>query len=82
MVKAVGDYKEPVDVAVEEGETYWFCRCGKSKNQPWCDGAHSGSAFSPMEWVAPKSRTYKFCACKLTDKAPICDFSHDDIDEG
>lgn len=80
MVKAIGDYKEPVIKEVTAGETYWFCRCGKSKSQPWCDGSHSGTEYTPMEWQAPQSRRYSFCTCKLTDKAPICDSSHVDID--
>lgn len=79
MVKALGDYTEPVVKEVEAGETYWFCRCGKSKSQPWCDGSHSGTQYTPMEWVAPQSRPFQFCTCKLSDKAPICDQSHEKI---
>lgn len=79
MVKAIGDYTAPVVAEVEAGKTYWFCQCGKSKSQPWCDGSHSGTQYTPMEWVAPHSRSYQFCTCKLTAKAPICDKSHEKI---
>ncbi len=79
MVKPIGEYTEPVVEEVEAGKTYWFCRCGKSKSQPWCDGSHSGTKYTPMEWVAPQSRRFQFCTCKLTGKAPICDKSHEKI---
>jgi CDGSH-type Zn-finger protein len=81
MVKAIGNYKEPVIKEVTGGETYWFCQCGKSKDQPWCDGSHAGTEYVPMEWEAPQSRRYNFCTCKLSGKAPLCDSSHADIDE-
>jgi CDGSH-type Zn-finger protein len=73
--------KEPIGVKVTKGETYWWCACGRSKNQPFCDGSHEGSSFSPMEWVAPSSRGVFFCTCKKTQKAPMCDGSHNEIAE-
>lgn len=72
--------REPVAVEVTEGETYWWCACGRSKNQPFCDGSHKGSDFTPVEWVAPATRTVFLCACKRTGKAPLCDGSHKTLD--
>lgn len=63
-------------VEVEEGKTYYWCACGKSAKQPFCDGAHKGGAFAPMAWTAPATATVRFCACKQSGKAPLCDGSH------
>ena len=58
--------KEPIPVMVEAGKDYWWCACGRSKNQPFCDGSHKGSEFSPVKWTADKSARKFFCACKHT----------------
>lgn len=68
--------KQPISVEVEEGKKYFWCRCGKSKKQPFCDGAHAGSDFTPMVYTAEKTGTLWFCACKQTNKEPLCDGSH------
>lgn len=68
--------KEPAMVEVKAGETYWWCRCGRSKSQPFCDGSHAGTDFEPMEYKAEKDRTVFFCQCKHTNKAPLCDGRH------
>ena len=68
--------KTPYAVEVETGRTYWWCTCGKSAKQPFCDGAHKGSAFTPMKYDADKTGTVWFCGCKHTAKAPLCDGSH------
>lgn len=68
--------KAPVRVEVEAGKTYFWCSCGKSANQPFCDGSHKGSEFSPLAWKADQSGAKFFCACKQTDGAPFCDGSH------
>ena len=66
----------PVAVEVETGKTYFWCACGQSKNQPFCDGSHKGSVFSPVKWTALESKRMFFCACKQTRNQPFCDGSH------
>lgn len=68
--------KAPAAVEVEAGKSYWWCACGKSKRQPFCDGSHKGSEFSPVEYKAEKSGTVWFCACKQTGRVPLCDGTH------
>lgn len=68
--------KEPLAVDVDAGKTYFWCACGKSANQPFCDGSHQGSEFEPLQYKAEKSRTVFFCACKQTANKPLCDGSH------
>jgi CDGSH-type Zn-finger protein len=68
--------RAPITVDVEAGKSYWWCACGKSKSQPFCDGSHKGSGFSPMEFKATKSEKVWFCACKRSAKKPMCDGSH------
>eukprot|EP00672_Neobodo_designis_P004794 CAMPEP_0174856442 /NCGR_PEP_ID=MMETSP1114-20130205/35928_1 /TAXON_ID=312471 /ORGANISM="Neobodo designis, Strain CCAP 1951/1" /LENGTH=107 /DNA_ID=CAMNT_0016091241 /DNA_START=46 /DNA_END=369 /DNA_ORIENTATION=+ len=71
----------PVGVEVVAGKTYFWCVCGKSKNQPWCDGSHAGTEFQPMPWTAPETKTAYLCACKRTKNAPFCDGSHQALKE-
>ncbi len=74
--KAVVAATAPVAVELTAGQTVWWCACGRSKTQPFCDGSHVGTGFTPQQFTAEKARTYFFCACKQTGKAPICDGSH------
>jgi CDGSH-type Zn-finger protein len=66
----------PLLVDVEEGKVYMWCSCGKSNKQPFCDGSHAGTDFSPVIYKATESRKISFCGCKNTRKQPICDGSH------
>ena len=66
----------PLAVKVEAGKSYYWCSCGKSKNQPFCDGGHSGSGFAPVKFDAKESKTVYFCGCKATKNAPLCDGAH------
>lgn len=68
--------KSPYAVAVEAGKSYWWCACGKSASQPFCDGSHKGSEFSPVEYMAEQDGTVYFCGCKHSASAPLCDGSH------
>ncbi len=66
----------PYPVAVEEGKSYYWCACGRSAKQPFCDGAHAGTGLNPVKYAAPASKTLYFCGCKATAKQPLCDGSH------
>lgn len=66
----------PFAVEVEEGKSYFWCSCGKSSKQPFCDGSHKGSEFTPVKWEAPASKKVWFCGCKHSAKAPMCDGAH------
>lgn len=68
--------KGPYQVEVESGKTYFWCACGRSATQPFCDGSHKGTQFSPLKWNATDSKTVYFCGCKATGNAPVCDGSH------
>lgn len=68
--------KAPYPVDVEAGKSYWWCACGLSKSQPFCDGSHKGSGITPIKWEADASKTVYFCGCKQSGKAPLCDGAH------
>ena len=68
--------RAPIPIDVEAGKSYWWCACGKSQNQPFCDGSHKGSAFTPIEYKAAEAKKVFFCACKQTANHPLCDGTH------
>jgi CDGSH-type Zn-finger protein len=68
--------KAPYPVTVEAGKSYWWCSCGQSKNQPFCDGSHQGSGLGPVEYKATQNGTVYFCGCKHSSKGALCDGSH------
>ena len=70
--------KAPYAVELEPG-TYWWCSCGKSKKQPFCDGSHQGSDFSPVEFTVDKPGKQYLCGCKHTANPPFCDGAHKDL---
>jgi len=68
--------KAPQMVKLETGKTYAWCACGKSESQPWCNGVHEGSDFSPNVFTAEKSKRVALCLCKQTGNPPYCDGAH------
>jgi CDGSH-type Zn-finger protein len=66
----------PFGVEVEAGKAYFWCSCGKSASQPFCDGSHSGSEFTPVKYEAEESKKVFFCGCKASGAQPLCDGSH------
>ena len=66
----------PIGVNVLEGKSYYWCSCGKSSKQPFCDGSHKGSEFNPVVYKAELTKKMFFCACKQTSNQPFCDGSH------
>ncbi|MDP2816189.1 MAG: CDGSH iron-sulfur domain-containing protein [Rectinemataceae bacterium] len=66
-------------VSVEAGKKYFWCACGKSLNQPFCDGSHSGTGITSVFYEAAESRDVVFCGCKKTGNQPFCDGSHSKI---
>ena len=71
--------KSPYAVDVEAGKKYFWCACGKSATQPFCDGTHKGSEFVPLAYTAEAAKTLYFCGCKATGKAPLCDGTHNKL---
>ena len=67
---------QPVRIALEKDRKYFFCACGKSSKQPFCDGSHQGSEFTPMAFVCSESKDYFLCQCKHSANKPYCDGSH------
>ena len=68
--------KAPYAVDIESGKSYWWCSCGKSASQPFCDGSHQGTSFTPVEYKAEESKTAYFCGCKNSSNGVFCDGAH------
>jgi CDGSH iron-sulfur domain-containing protein 3 len=71
--------KAPYPQAVEAGKTYYWCACGRSANQPFCDGSHKAVGMAPLSFVADKSATAYLCGCKQSKNAPYCDGTHKNL---
>ena len=67
--------RAPIVLELQPG-TYWWCACGLSKSQPFCDGSHEGTGFEPRELVITEPKKYGLCTCKTSSKGAICDGSH------
>jgi CDGSH-type Zn-finger protein len=69
----------PIEVELEAGEVIYWCACGLSSNQPYCDGSHAGSDFRPRAYTPEENGTAFLCACKQTKNSPLCDGSHNSL---
>jgi CDGSH-type Zn-finger protein len=69
----------PQRVELEAGKKYAYCTCGLSAKQPFCDGAHRETSFTPLVFTAEESKSCSFCQCKQTTRAPYCDGSHNKL---
>lgn len=76
MTKAKIAASVPYAVDVEQGKEYWWCACGLSKSQPFCDGSHKATEFRPQAFIASESATVYFCGCKQSGLGALCDGSH------
>ncbi len=81
MNKPVVAAIHPKKVVLEKGEDYYFCTCGRSKNQPFCDGSHAGTEFKPKAFKAEESGDAYLCQCKHSGNLPFCDGSHKQFDD-
>ncbi|MBC6408194.1 MAG: CDGSH iron-sulfur domain-containing protein [Rhodobacteraceae bacterium] len=71
--------KSPIPVDVTAGKSYFWCACGQSKTQPFCDGSHKDTGISPVKFEADADKKVFFCGCKASANAPLCDGSHSSL---
>lgn len=71
--------KTPIEAQLKPGE-YWWCACGRSKTQPFCDGSHAGTGIAPIAFKVEEEGSYWLCACKHTANPPFCDGAHELLD--
>ena len=76
MDKPVIARKQPYCIEVEAGKTYMWCQCGRSDNQPFCDGSHKVTSLKPVMYKAEATKKVFFCGCKQTGTPPFCDGTH------
>lgn len=75
------DCIDPALLPLEAGQTYLWCRCGRSRRQPFCDGSHAGSGLEPLAFVPARSQIFWLCNCKYTRQPPFCDAAHNRLEE-
>jgi CDGSH-type Zn-finger protein len=72
---------QPVPVTLKEGEVKYWCACGESKSQPYCDGSHQGTDFEPCAFSAKGDGEVWLCMCKQTKTPPYCDGTHHNLED-
>ena len=76
MLKGKKAGESAIVVEVEKNKSYFWCSCGLSSKQPFCDGSHKNTEFSPVKFMANETKKMFFCTCKQTNNQPFCDGSH------
>jgi CDGSH-type Zn-finger protein len=76
MSEAIPAQKAPYGVDVQAGQKYYWCACGRSAKQPFCDGSHKVTSLTPMMFQAEESKKVWFCGCKASAGKPFCDGTH------
>jgi CDGSH-type Zn-finger protein len=76
MAEPVCAQKAPFKIMLEAGKDYWWCACGRSSKQPFCDGSHKGCGIDPMKFSVAETTNYWLCGCKASAKQPFCDGRH------
>ncbi|HQU16368.1 MAG: cytochrome C551 [Chromatiales bacterium 21-64-14] len=79
MKEPVVVQKGPFLLELEPG-TYWWCACGRSQNQPFCDGSHKDTGFSPVKFEVTETAQVALCGCKHSAQHPYCDGTHKHLD--
>jgi CDGSH-type Zn-finger protein len=79
MSKAIIAQKSPLLAELDAGKSYFWCACGRSNSQPFCDGSHKDTGISPVKYAATNSEKVFFCCCKRTSNPPFCDGTHNNI---
>jgi len=79
MTTPIVAQKAPYSHEVAAGKTYYWCACGHSAKQPFCDGSHKTVGLAPTPFVAQKSATAYLCGCKQSKNAPYCDGTHQSL---
>ena len=69
----------PIEVFLEAEKKYYWCACGRSQSQPFCDGSHKGTSFVPQEFSVNEDKKAWLCTCKKTGNAPFCDGTHNKL---
>ncbi|MFQ5467426.1 MAG: CDGSH iron-sulfur domain-containing protein [Kiloniellaceae bacterium] len=79
MADPIPAQKAPYQVTLEAGKNYFWCACGRSKKQPFCDGSHEGTGLKPLMFRAEKTGDAWLCGCKSTGNKPMCDGTHNKL---
>jgi CDGSH iron-sulfur domain-containing protein 3 len=79
MSGAIAAQKSPYAVTVEAGKKYFWCACGRSATQPFCDGSHKAVGMAPLMFTAEKAGQVWLCGCKATAGKPFCDGTHNKL---